>query len=205
MTRIKFCGLMSEDDIANANALKPDYIGFVFARSSRRYLDRKHAFHLKSLLDDDIKAVGVFVDEDIDTVAAYLNEGIIDIAQLHGSEDDIYIQNLKNMTGKPVIKAFRVKSKEDVKKAAISIADHILLDAGAGDGKTFDWSYLKDIKRDYFLAGGLDSTNVADCIDKLHPFAVDVSSGLETDGKKDRKKMEAFAINARKTGRKTDV
>ena len=95
MTKIKFCGLMSENDIAYANEIRPEYIGFVFASFSRRCIDKEHASHLKSLLDDDIKAVGVFVDEDIETIAEYLSEGIIDIAQLHGSEDDEYIKKLK--------------------------------------------------------------------------------------------------------------
>ncbi len=203
MTKIKFCGLMSENDIAYANEIGPDYIGFVFAKKSKRYIEPDHAKHLKSLLDDKIKAVGVFVDEDIDTVAKYLNEGIIDIAQLHGSEDDIYIERLKNLTNKPVIKAFKIRSKDDAVYAQHSKADHILLDAGAGDGLTFDWSYLKDIKRDYFLAGGLDVTNVAQAIE-LSPYAVDVSSGIETDGKKDKEKMKAFAANVR-NGRKTNV
>lgn len=203
MTKIKFCGLMSENDIYNANEIGPDYIGFVFAKKSKRYIEPDHAKHLKSLLDDKIKAVGVFVDEDIDTVANYLNEGIIDIAQLHGSEDDKYIERLKNLTNKPVIKAFKIRSKDDAVNAQHSKADHILLDAGAGDGLTFDWSYLKDIKRDYFLAGGLDVSNVAKAI-KLDPYAVDVSSGIETDGKKDKEKMKAFAANVR-NGRKTNV
>ena len=203
MTRIKFCGLMSENDIAYANEIRPDYIGFVFAKKSKRYIEPDHAKHLKSLLDDKIKAVGVFVDEDIDTVAKYLNEGIIDIAQLHGSEDDEYIERLKKLTSKPVIKAFKIRSKDDALNAQHSKADHILLDAGAGDGLTFDWSYLKDIKRDYFLAGGLDVTNGARAI-KLSPYAVDVSSGIETDGKKDKEKMKAFAANVR-NGRKTNV
>ena len=203
MTKIKFCGLMSENDIAYANEIGPDYIGFVFAKKSKRYIEPDHAKHLKSLLDDKIKAVGVFVDEDIDTVAKYLNEGIIDIAQLHGSEDDEYIERLKNLTSRPVIKAFKIRSKDGAVNAQHSKADHILLDAGAGDGLTFDWSYLKDIKRDYFLAGGLDVTNVAKAI-KLDPYAVDVSSGIETDGKKDKEKMKAFAANVR-NGRKTNV
>ncbi len=203
MTKIKFCGLMSENDIAYANEIRPEYIGFVFASFSRRCIDKEHASHLKSLLDDDIKAVGVFVDEDIDTVASYLSEGIIDIAQLHGSEDDEYIKKLKDMTGKPVIKAFKIGSLDDIDKALKSKADHILLDAGSGDGRVFDWSYLKDIKRDYFLAGGLDETNAAQAV-MLEPYGVDVSSGIETDGKKDKEKMKVFAANVR-NGRKTDV
>lgn len=203
MTKIKFCGLMSENDIAYANEIRPEYIGFVFASFSRRCIDKEHASHLKSLLDDDIKAVGVFVDEDIDNVASYLNEGIIDIAQLHGNEDDEYIKKLKDMTGKPVIKAFKIGSLDDIDKALKSKADHILLDAGSGDGRVFDWSYLKDIKRDYFLAGGLDETNAALAV-MLEPYGVDVSSGIETDGKKDKEKMKAFAANVR-NGRKTDV
>ena len=96
-----------------------------------------------------------------------------------------------------------IGSLDDIEQALRSAADHILLDAGSGDGRVFDWSYLKDIKRDYFLAGGLDETNAAPAV-MLEPYGVDVSSGIETDGKKDKEKMKAFAANVR-NGRKTDV
>ena len=198
MTRVKMCGMTSEGDVINANELKPDYIGFVFAKNSRRFVAPQRAQELKKLLDKDIKAVGVFVDENIETVSALIMDGTIDIAQLHGNEDDDYITLLRERTGKPVIKAFRIRSEQDVLRAEKSKADMILLDAGAGEGRMFDWSLLKEIKRPYFLAGGLNPENAADAVKALKPYAVDVSTGIETNGVKDREKMTAFADAVRK-------
>ena len=198
MTKIKFCGLTRAEDIKAANELKPDYIGFVFWPKSKRAVTREQAASLKSGLDTSIKAVGVFVDEDTEVVKSLLEGGIIDIAQLHGSEDDAYIDDLKKASGKEVIKAFKVRSEDDLVRAESSHADHVLLDAGMGDGITFDWSLLGNISRPYYLAGGLYPENVADAVRTLHPYAVDVSSGIETDGKKDMAKMAAFAANVRK-------
>ena len=198
MTKIKLCGLSRTKDIEIANALCPDYIGFVFFEKSRRYVRPEKAKELKSLLSDRVKAVGVFVDETPENIARLLSSGIIDIAQLHGNEDDEYIRRLKTLSDKPLIKAFRVESKDEVKSAEASLADYILLDSGQGSGKAFDWELLRDIKRDYFLAGGLDPENVSDAIRALHPFAVDVSSGIETDHIKDKNKMVAFVSAVRK-------
>lgn len=198
MTKIKFCGLTRAEDIEAANELKPDYIGFVFWPKSKRAVTREQAVELKAKLDSSIKAVGVFVDEDTEVVKSLLEGGIIDIAQLHGSEDDAYIDDLKKASGKEVIKAFKVRSEDDLVRAESSHADHVLLDAGMGDGITFDWSLLGKISRPYYLAGGLYPENVADAVRTLHPYAVDVSSGIETDGKKDMAKMAAFAANVRK-------
>ena len=122
-----------------------------------------------------------------------MNEGIIDAAQLHGEEDDAYIKKIRTFTRKPIIKAFKIKSADDVAKAEKSRGDFILVDAGAGDGKTFDWRLLKNLRREYFLAGGLTVENVGGAIEMLKPFAVDVSSGIETDGRKDFDKMKTFA------------
>ena len=195
--KIKFCGLKSERDIGYANEIMPDYVGFVFAKMSRRFVDRNTAMRLRAALADGITAVGVFVNEKEDVIASYLNEGVIDVAQLHGDEDDAYIENLRSLTDKEIIKAFRISSCEDVKNAVTSRADHILLDAGSGDGIVFDWSLLKSVRRPYFLAGGLSVENVAGAVEMLHPFAVDVSSGIETDGVKDINKMRAFAYQIR--------
>ena len=192
MTKIKLCGLSSTQDIKAANRLTPDYIGFVFAEKSKRYISPKKASALKQQLDPSIKAVGVFVNEKIDTVAGLLLNSVIDIAQLHGGEDDGYIARLREMTGKPVIKAFIIRNAGDVEAAERSSADYILLDSGKGSGKPFDQSLLKAIKRPYFLAGGLSPENVAGAVQKLRPFAVDVSSGIETGGVKDIEKMTAF-------------
>ncbi len=200
MTKIKLCGLRRSEDILAANELKPDYIGFVFAKKSRRYVSPSEAYRLKSMLAPGIEAVGVFVDESVDTVYEYLSRGIIDIAQLHGHEDDEYIRKLKALTDKPVIKALKVESKEDIEVANQSVADMVLLDGGAGDGKTWEWSLIKCIKRPYFLAGGLDESNIEEAVNVLKPYAVDVSSGIETDGVKDPDKMKRFVEKVRKVG-----
>ena len=192
MTRIKMCGLRRPEDIEAANRLAPEYIGFVFAPASRRYISPAEAAKLRQALRPGIRAVGVFVNEDIETVSRLLQEGIIDIAQLHGDEDADYISRLRDAAGKPVIRAFRVNGEADLRAAEDSPADMVLLDAGAGDGKTFDWSLLSSVSRPYFLAGGLTPENAAEAVERFRPFAVDVSSGIETNGFKDFEKMRAF-------------
>ena len=216
MTKIKFCGITREQDIEVINRLKPDYIGFVFAKKSKRYVTKERAAELKAKLDPGIKAVGVFVDEDVNAVAELLNEGIIDVAQLHGNEDEEYIGQLRKLTELSVaakfhendekadttelpgytncciIKAFQIKSEADLQAAEKSSADMILLDAGKGEGKTFEWKLLKDFKRPYFLAGGLDTDNVTEALKFLNPYGLDVSSGIEKDGLKDEALMEKF-------------
>ena len=179
MTKIKFCGLSRTCDIENANELKPDYIGFVFAPKSRRYVTYEKA-------------------ADPQNNAKLLQDDIIDIAQLHGDEDEDYIAQLRLLTDKKIIKAFRIKTVKDIKIAEQSTADYILLDSGAGTGEVFDWGFVKSIRRPYFLAGGLDARNAASAIKALYPFAVDVSSGIETDGVKDKTKMAAFIAAVRK-------
>lgn len=198
MTKIKLCGLSRQCDIEWANELKPDYIGFIFWSKSKRNVSPEKAKELKALLSPDIKAVGVFVNEPVGNVAELLSNNIIDIAQLHGSEDEEYIAKLRTLSDKPIIKAFLLKSKDDAETAEKSTADHILLDSGMGAGKSFDWNLLREINRPYFLAGGLYPENVRDAIDKLSPFAVDVSSGIETDNFKDKNKMTAFVKAVRK-------
>lgn len=199
MTKIKLCGLSRVCDIEIANALRPEFIGFVFAKKSRRYVSPETAKKLRALLSPSINAVGVFVNEPQKSVAELLKQGIIDIAQLHGSEDEEYISTLRSLTDKPIIKAFRIDNAEDVTAANASTADFVLLDSGSGGtGTVFDWGLLKDISRPYFLAGGLSHENVAEAIGVLHPYAVDVSSGLETDGVKNSAKMAAFMLAARK-------
>ena len=198
MTAIKMCGLSQKRDIQAVNEIKPEYIGFVFWAKSKRYISPEKALEFKQMLDENIKAVGVFVDESIEKVAELLENGVIDLAQLHGSETEDYIHKLREMTNKPVIQAFRIRSSVDVERAVKSYADMILLDAGMGDGKIFDWSLIQDITRPYFLAGGLNCENIAEAVRKIKPYAVDVSSGIETDGLKDIKKMTAFAMAVRK-------
>ena len=198
MTKIKLCGLTRPCDIEWANALLPDYIGFVFAQKSKRYVSPESAKALREGLDSNIRAVGVFVNEAPEVVAALLNTGVIDLAQLHGGEDEEYIKALRELTDKPLIQAFRIENTADLDRARQSSADCILLDNGAGGtGASFDWVLLKGFDRPYFLAGGLDSGNVRQAIATLRPFAVDVSSGIETDGVKDYMKMTAFVNAAR--------
>ena len=198
MTKIKFCGLSRSCDIEAANELKPEYIGFVFAEKSKRYITPEKAKDLKQLLDPEIKAVGVFVNEDPKRAACLLNNDIIDIAQLHGSEDEDYIRRLRSLTDKQIIKAFRIETARDIADAEVCAADYILLDSGAGTGTVFDWKLIQDIGKPYFLAGGLGTHNVEKAVKLLRPFAVDVSSGIETDGVKDKVKMSEFAAAVRK-------
>lgn len=199
MTKIKLCGLTRPEDIAAANALQPEYIGFVFAAKSKRVVCREMAAALKAQLSPKIQAVGVFVNEAPETVADLLNTGIIDLAQLHGQEDDAYIAQLRKLTNKPLIQAFRITDAASLANAQKSPADLILLDSGAGGtGTAFDWTLLEKFDRPYFLAGGLGPANAADAVERLHPYAVDVSSGIETAGKKDPAKMAAFVAAVRK-------
>lgn len=193
MTKIKLCGMMRERDIHAANLLMPEYIGFVFAQKSRRFITAEQALHLKNLLDKNIRSVGVFVREKPEIVAQLAQSGVIDIIQLHGGESEDYIKALRKLTDKPIIKAFSVKSLLDIEQAQNSSADFVLLDSGTGGtGTVFDWELLKNIKRKYFLAGGLDETKVKEALKKLSPYGVDVSSGIETNGFKDEKKMQSF-------------
>lgn len=193
MTKIKLCGLKRPQDIQAANELLPAYIGFVFAPKSRRYVHPDRAEELRRMLNPGILPVGVFVNETPETVAALLDRGIIDIAQLHGKEDAAYIRRLRQLTKKPLIQAFRVETPADVAAAQASPADYVLLDSGTGGtGTCFDWSLLQTIQRPYFLAGGLTPENVGGAVAALHPYAVDVSSGIETDGAKDKEKMTQF-------------
>lgn len=198
MTKVKLCGLSRPCEIEAANELKPDYIGFVFAKKSKRYIAQEQVALLKKRLDPAIQAVGVFVNETPETVAGLLENGIIDIAQLHGGENAEYIRKLRGLTKKPIIKAFRIESADDIKKAEKSSADYILLDSGAGTGTIFDWNLLPGIQRPYFLAGGLSPENAEHVIRQFMPYAVDVSSGIETGGVKDIIKMTAFVAAVRK-------
>ncbi len=192
MTKIKLCGIQRYEDIDVVNELLPDYIGFVFAKKSKRFISYDMAKSLKKRLDKRVKAVGVFVNESIENIIYLVRNDIIDLIQLHGDEDSEYISKLKNYVNTPVIKAFRIKYKDDINALYKEGSDFILLDAGAGDGKTLDESILKNFKDDYFLAGGLSPDNIVQKLITLHPFGVDVSSGIETDGKKDADKMRKF-------------
>ncbi len=203
MAKIKLCGLTRKQDIEAANACQPDFVGFVFAEKSRRYVPPSRAAELKQLLMPGILAVGVFVNEDVKEVARLLEGGVIDLAQLHGGEDEGYINSLRRLTPKPLIKAFRADGKKDIEAAQENPADYVLLDSGnGGTGTAFDWGLLEKLERPYFLAGGLNPGNVSEAVERLHPYAVDVSSGIETDGVKDARKMREFVDKARGYQRK---
>ena len=192
MTKIKMCGLRRSEDIEYANILRPDYIGYVFAKKSRRYVTPEKAQELTKLLHEDITPVGVFVDEPIENVIALVESGAIRMVQLHGSESEDYAAELKER-GIPVIRAFKVSSEADIAAARSTCADYVLLDSGSGSGETFDWSLIQNVGRDFFLAGGLTADNAAEAVEKLRPYGVDASSCLETAGFKDFDKMKAFA------------
>lgn len=210
MTKIKICGLFRPEDIEAVNEARPDYIGFVFANSKRR-VSPETAAVLRKMLAPGIKAVGVFVDAPIEIPVSLVRSGILDLVQLHGNEDEEYIRKLKEKLAEisvppdqpegvksfPVIKAIRVERSEDIRSMQGSEADYLLLDNGlGGTGKTFDWRLAmqadtteNEYKKPFFLAGGLQLSNVEDAIKALSPYAVDVSSGVETDGLKDRSKI----------------
>ena len=192
MIRIKICGLRRPEDIDMVNRYRPDLAGFIidFPKSFRSIspdrvrelaggLDRKH-----------VHPVGVFVDADLEMAAGLLKDGTLAMAQLHGHESEEYIRQLKAETGKPVIKAFQIRDKEDIHRALASSADYILLDQGQGSGRSFDWGLVPPIGRPWLLAGGLNAGNIKEAADRLHPWGVDLWSAVETDRVKDPRKVE---------------
>ena len=193
MTKVKMCGLSRMEDIEYANEVLPEFIGFVFAPKSRRYVSFEQAKKLRGELDYRIAAVGVFVDEDIENIVRLVKDEVIDMVQLHGSEDNAYIAKLREMAEVPIIQAFKIIDSYDAESAVLSDADFVLLDSGMGTGKTFDWSLIKSINRPYFLAGGISPENAAQAVERFSPYAVDASSSLETDDVKDLSKMTALA------------
>lgn len=187
--QVKICGLSRGEDIAAVNAARPDYCGFVVnVPKSRRNVDITTLRALRAQLRDDILVVGVFVNAPPEQVAALLNENTLHIAQLHGDEDEAYLAALRRLTDKPLWQAFQIRSTAEVRRAAASSADLILLDAGAGGGTVFDWSLLADLHRPFALAGGLRIENLPSAM-KTAAAVLDVSSGAETDGKKDPDKI----------------
>lgn len=199
MTKIKICGLKRLEDIEIINKYKPDYIGFVFADSKRK-VTHELAGQMKENLDSSIISVGVFVDADIDEILKLYCDDVIDIAQLHGRESEEYINKLKQKSNYQlkIINAIEMSDKKDLKAYENSIADYLLLDSGKGSGKTFDWRLIrKDLKKEFFLAGGLNAQNISQAITEFNPYAVDLSSSLETNGYKDELKIKEVmeAIN----------
>lgn len=197
MTKIKICGLYRPCDIEYVNAAKPDWCGFIINfPKSHRSLTPERVRALRRGLDGAVTPVGVFVDQPVETVAELLNDGTISVAQLHGHEDAAYIAALRAAApGHPVWKAFKVRGPEDLTAANASPADMVLLDNGRGTGETFDWSLAGGVTRPWLLAGGLTPENIPEAVRRLHPFGLDISSGVETDGKKDCAKILA-AVSA---------
>ena len=192
-TRIKICGLRRKEDISYVNEVLPDFAGFIFDPSRRRYIDPETAAVLRPQLADSIRAVGVFVNAAPEEILRIAETVRLDLIQLHGSEDDTYIRNLRKQTFLPIIKAIRVRTEEDTAQAAASSADLILLDNGAGGtGTRFNWELAQKVSRDFLLAGGISAENAADAIRLCHPWGLDASSSLETEGMKDPEKIRSF-------------
>lgn len=194
-TKIKICGLKRIEDIEIVNKFNPDYVGFVFAESKRK-IDFEQAKILKNRLNKNILAVGVFLDHDIEDIFYLLNNNIIDMVQLHGNENKEFIKKLKDFDKKiEIIKSIEIKDNEDkkdienrIKYWENSLVDYLLLDSGKGSGKTFDWQLIEDIKKPFFLAGGINSENIKEA-HKINPLVIDLSSGTEENGVKSSKKI----------------
>ncbi len=196
--KVKICGLSRISDIEAVNEAEPEYVGFVFVDGSRRRVTPEQALALRHRLLPRIVPVGVFVNERIDHVLALVRNGVIDAVQLHGTEDDAYVQRLATLSDKPIIRAIGVGSVNDVARQTATSADYLLLDSpGGGTGIHFDWKLAHSPNKPFFLAGGLSIENVADAIRQTKPFAVDVSSGVETNGYKDRDKILSFVRTVR--------
>lgn len=199
-TKIKICGLKRQEDITYVNEAKPDYCGFIieFPKSSRN-VTGDQVRTLTANLHPDIIPVGVFVNASPERVEELLLDGTIQIAQLHGQEDEDYIRRIQRNTRHQVIKAFSVKTTQDIELALQSPADYILLDqGGGGTGKTFDWSLIPEIQRPFFLAGGIGAANLEQAIREIHPYAVDLSSSVETEKWKDPTKIRQVVDIVRK-------
>lgn len=194
--RIKICGLRRVQDIQAVNRYKPDYAGFILTGGFRRSIDADTFFELKSILDDDIKAVGVFVDEPLERIEETFAEGL-DTIQLHGNEDEDYIKTLKGFFKGDVWKAVRAKAPEDIEKADRLDCDVLVIDSFVkgvvgGTGKEADTGVIlkADITKPFFIAGGVGEENALRLIDTLAPFGADISSSVETQGFKDEEKIK---------------
>ena len=199
MTYVKLCGLRSWRDALAFNESGADLAGMILSPGFRRSITSGNARGIRQALRDEIPLCGVFVNAEIGRIVSYTEQGLIDVIQLHGQESNDYIDTLRvHCPLQKIIKAFVVKSPADIEQANHSHADLVLLDGGTGQGDGFDYSLLEGMRRPYVLAGGLNSTNVAAVIRRYHPYGVDTSSGIETDGKKDPKKMTAFVDAVRR-------
>jgi phosphoribosylanthranilate isomerase len=192
LMKVKICGLKRPEDISYANQYLPDYVGFVFAGEKRR-ISKEQATELRKLLNPMIQVVGVFVNESFEVIEQLVKEHVIDIVQLHGDEDEEHVKRIKQLKV-PVVRACRVQFKEDVINIQESTADYLLFDTFTkeeygGSGKTFAHELLNENRREFFLAGGITPENVLQILEHVKPHAIDVSSGVETDGVKDSEKI----------------
>ena len=198
---VKYCGITKEEEIQHLQQLPIDYVGFVFYKKSKRYVDKEQARRLRAKLKPSIPSVGVFVEEEIPKILELLQEGIIQGVQLHGKEEEAYVlklkQEMEKLGTKPFLwQAFILKEEKDIERANASPADLILLDGGKGEGKEAEAGLLQKIQRPYILAGGLSPENVIEKIKAFSPYGLDVSSGIEEQGeegsRKSPEKMESF-------------
>ena len=198
MAKIKICGLFRDCDAEYVNEAMPDFAGLIFYPKSHRFVSDEAAKRLRQRIDRKIQTVGVFVDDDPEHIGALCKQGIIDIIQLHGNESEDYIKKLRNdIVGAVIWKAFKIRDKSDVDKAMASTADSVVLDNGYGTGESFDWSQAEGFRRKFILAGGLRPENIKEAISRLRPWAVDLSSGVETEKIKDLTKIKAAVAAAR--------
>lgn len=203
MTKIKICGLTRTADIRAVNEARPDFAGFVIeVPRSRRNVSAEQVRGLVKNLSNEIRAVGVFVNAPLELVSGLLNDGTLALAQLHGAEDEAYIRKLRELTDKPLIQAFSIRTKADIERALESSADYLLLDqGGGGTGECFDWSLVPELTRPFFLAGGLGADNLEEAIRRVSPWAVDLSSSLEIDGQKDPARIREAVELVRRLGK----
>lgn len=185
MAKIKICGLKRLEDIKYANELVPDFVGFILSDGFKRSIKPQQAVHLKAKLSDNIKAVGVFVDEPAEAVDCFLRQGVIDIVQLHGGETPEFCSKINA----PVIKMLKPTDFDKISQYEPYV-DYFLFDSGTGTGKTFDWSKIPKTQKPFFLAGGLNKENISLAMKTVNPYAVDLSSCVETDGCKDYIKIK---------------
>lgn len=199
-TKIKICGLQRPEDILFVNEARPDFAGFIIdVPKSRRNVPREKVRELTALLSPEILPVGVFVNAPMETILSLVTDGTLKAVQLHGQESQSYLEELKKQVAVPLIRAFSIRSPEDLTEAEKSPADFVLLDNGAGGtGETFDWSLLSSFDRPFFLAGGLRLENITEAVSRFHPYALDLSSGVETDGYKDKEKIIAAVAAVRR-------
>ena len=196
-TIIKICGLRTEQDVDCINAAKPDYAGVVLCSRLHRGIDREQAKQLRRRLDSNIPLIGLFVNDPFCDVLVALRQGIVDMVQLQGTESEEYITSLQMMSRKPVIKACRVHDASVLPYAESSAADYILLDS-ASEGERYRPELIQQVKRPYFLSGGLSPENLEKAIQELHPWGVNLLEGVETEGQIDPRKVAAAVEIARR-------